>query len=60
MSYADLITLLFAFFVVMYAISQVSESKYRVLSDALVQAFQSQARPVDPDAQADSRVIRSA
>ncbi|MFN7751245.1 MAG: flagellar motor protein MotD [Pseudomonadota bacterium] len=57
-SYADLITLLFAFFVVMYAISQVSESKYRVLSDALVQAFQSQARPVDPDAQADpSRAV---
>jgi chemotaxis protein MotB len=50
-SYADLITLLFAFFVVMYAISQVSESKYRVLSDALVQAFQSQSRPAEPDAQ---------
>ncbi|MGB9130328.1 MAG: flagellar motor protein MotB, partial [Thiobacillus sp.] len=27
-SYADFITLLFAFFVVMYAISAVSESKY--------------------------------
>jgi len=49
-SYADLITLLFAFFVVMYAISQVSESKYRVLSDALVQAFQSQTRASEPDA----------
>jgi chemotaxis protein MotB len=38
-SYADFITLLFAFFVVMYAISTLNEGKYRVLSDALVQAF---------------------
>ena len=38
-SYADFITLLFAFFVVMYSISQVNEGKYRVLSDALLQAF---------------------
>jgi chemotaxis protein MotB len=43
-SYADFITLLFAFFVVMYAISSVSEGKYRVLSDSLVGAFQSKAR----------------
>jgi chemotaxis protein MotB len=39
-SYADFITLLFAFFVVMYAISQLNEGKYRVLSDALLKAFQ--------------------
>src|SRR5690349_13048790 len=38
-SYADFITLLFAFFVVMYAISSLNEGKYRVLSDSLVQAF---------------------
>lgn len=38
-SYADFITLLFAFFVVMYAISSVNEGKYRVLSDSLVSAF---------------------
>lgn len=38
-SYADFITLLFAFFVVMYAISQVNEGKYRVLSNSLVNAF---------------------
>jgi chemotaxis protein MotB len=38
-SYADFITLLFAFFVTMYAISSVNEGKYRVLSDSLVQAF---------------------
>lgn len=38
-SYADFITLLFAFFVVMYSISQVNDSKYRVLSDTFVEAF---------------------
>ncbi len=38
-SYADFITLLFAFFVVMYSISQVNESKYRVLSETLNHAF---------------------
>ncbi|WP_298167599.1 flagellar motor protein MotD [Acidithiobacillus sp.] len=38
-SYADFITLLFAFFVVMYAISSVNEGKYRVLSRTLVSAF---------------------
>ncbi|HNQ04993.1 MAG TPA: flagellar motor protein MotD [Thiobacillaceae bacterium] len=39
-SYADFITLLFAFFVVMYAISSINEGKYRVLSNSLVSAFQ--------------------
>ena len=38
-SYADFITLLFAFFVVMYALSTVNEGKYRILSDSLIQAF---------------------
>lgn len=38
-SYADFITLLFAFFVVMYAISSVNEGKVRALSDALGDAF---------------------
>jgi chemotaxis protein MotB len=38
-SYADFITLLFAFFVVMYAISSVNEGKYKVLSNALQNAF---------------------
>lgn len=40
-SYADFITLLFAFFVVMYAISQVNEGKYRVLSTSMIDAFRS-------------------
>lgn len=38
-SYADFITLLFAFFVVMYAISSVNEGKYKVLSNSLIDAF---------------------
>jgi chemotaxis protein MotB len=38
-SYADFITLLFAFFVVMYSISSVNDGKYRVLSDSLTSAF---------------------
>lgn len=38
-SYADFITLLFAFFVVMYAISAVNENKYRVLASSLGDAF---------------------
>lgn len=38
-SYADFITLLFAFFVVMYSVSQVNDSKYRVLSETFVEAF---------------------
>ena len=38
-SYADFITLLFAFFVVMYSISQVNEGKYKVLSQTLSDVF---------------------
>lgn len=40
-SYADFITLLFAFFVVMYAISSLNEGKYKVLSHSLGNAFKS-------------------
>ena len=38
-SYADFITLLFAFFVVMYGISSVNEGKYRIFSVSVNQAF---------------------
>jgi len=38
-SYADFITLLFAFFVVMYAVSSVNDGKYRVLSKSLRATF---------------------
>lgn len=41
-SYADFITLLFAFFVVMYATSTINLNKYQALSSAVVTAFQGQ------------------
>lgn len=47
-SYADFMTLLLAFFVVMYSISQVNESKYRVLSNTLTAAFNQPERALDP------------
>lgn len=47
-SYADFITLLFAFFVVMYAISSVNEGKYRVLSETLESVFTSPNRSAAP------------
>lgn len=40
-SYADFITLLFAFFVIMYSISQVNSDKYKILSESLEGAFAS-------------------
>ena len=46
-SYADFITLLFAFFVVMYSISQVNVSKYKILSHSLEGIFDTQ--PSSPD-----------
>lgn len=46
--YADMITLLLAFFVVMYSISAVNEGKYRVLSDALSQAFGGPPKSIKP------------
>ena len=50
-SYADFITLLFAFFVVMYSISSVNEGKYKVLSKTLVAAFTGQpTRPLPLEA----------
>jgi chemotaxis protein MotB len=47
-SYADFITLLFAFFVVMYSVSSVNEGKYRVLSDSIIAAFRDPARSLTP------------
>jgi chemotaxis protein MotB len=38
-SYADFITLLFAFFVVMYSLSAVNEGKFRVLAASLASSF---------------------
>jgi len=47
-SYADFITLLFAFFVVMYSVSSVNEGKYRVLSSTLDGAFKGQPKTMKP------------
>ena len=46
--YGDLITLLLAFFVVMYAISSINEGKFRVLSDSLQAAFRGVPRTLEP------------
>lgn len=46
--YADLLTLLLAFFVVMYATSSLNESKYRVMADALSTAFGGSPRTIAP------------
>lgn len=51
-SYADFITLLFAFFVVMYSVSSVNEGKYRVLSQSMLIAF----RSASPDSMAPLQV----
>ncbi len=46
--YGDLVTLLLAFFVVMYAMSSVNEGKYRVLSDSLTEAFHGTPHSTQP------------
>ena len=58
-SYADFITLLFAFFVVMYSISSVNEGKYKVLSDSLVAVFNAQPKTLDPVTVGQSDVHKS-
>lgn len=47
-SYADFVTLLFAFFVVMYSISSLNEGKYKTLSTSLSDAFLSNERQAVP------------
>jgi chemotaxis protein MotB len=54
--YADLLTLLLAFFVVMYAISSVNAGKYRVLSDSLFAAFRGAPRSIEPVQVGDKQV----
>jgi len=46
--YGDLVTLLFALFTVMYAMSSVNEGKFRVLSDSLIAAFHGAPKSVQP------------
>ncbi|GGU65482.1 flagellar motor protein MotD [Pseudomonas laurentiana] len=47
-SYADFITLLFAFFVVMYSISSINEGKYKIISQALLGVFNDPERSMRP------------
>jgi len=47
-SYADFITLLFAFFVVLYAMSSVNEGKYKILTESLLSAFEKEPRSMNP------------
>ncbi|MET3148230.1 UNVERIFIED_ORG: chemotaxis protein MotB [Xanthomonas axonopodis] len=46
--YADLMTLLLAFFVVMYAISSLNEGKYKVMAQALTSAFGGSSNKASP------------
>lgn len=54
-SYADFITLLFAFFVVMYSVSSINEGKYKILSDSLIGVFNQPDRAVKPIAVGEAR-----
>ena len=47
-SYSDLVTLLFGFFVVMYAVSSINEEKYKELSSTLMSVFDHEPRSLDP------------
>lgn len=47
-SYADFLTLLFAFFVFLYAISSIDEQKYQSVSRNLLQIFDVRPSSVDP------------
>jgi chemotaxis protein MotB len=46
--YGDLVTLLFALFTVMYAVSSVNEGKFRVLSDSMIAAFRGAPKSIRP------------
>ncbi|MCW8884090.1 MAG: flagellar motor protein MotD [Motiliproteus sp.] len=57
-SYADFITLLLAFFVVMYSISSVNDGKFRVLSQSLEGIFRGVDHSFDPIQLGDIRARR--
>lgn len=46
--YGDLVTLLLAFFVVMYAVSSLNEGKYRAVAASLASAFNAPPSALDP------------
>mgnify|MGYP001085421534 FL=1 len=53
-SYADFVTLLFAFFVVMYSVSQINESKYEELTSTLNGFFSEQQNTTETKQAAES------
>ena len=46
--YGDLVTLMFALFTVLYAVSSINAGKFRVLSDSLIAAFHGTPRSPEP------------
>ena len=56
-SYADFITLLFAFFVVMYSISSVNQKKYRQLSSSINTAFISEKQAKSTDSKQKNKTV---
>ncbi len=46
--YGDLVTLLLAFFVVMYAVSSLNEGKYRAVAASLASAFNAPPQSIEP------------
>lgn len=46
--YADLMTLLLAFFVVMYSLSSINEAKFRVLAESINEAFNGTGKVIEP------------
>ncbi|TCV94174.1 chemotaxis protein MotB [Luteibacter rhizovicinus] len=51
--YGDLITLLLALFVVMYAVSAVNETKFRVMAQSINEAFNGTGRVIEPTREAE-------
>ena len=47
-SYADFITLLFAFFVVTYAVSSINEGKYKQVTSSMISAFKTIPKSLEP------------
>ena len=59
-SYADLITLLFAFFVVLYASSSVNSTKYEQLKVSMGAAFNAQSDPKKAVSKANELIAKGA
>lgn len=59
-SYSDFITLLFAFFVVMYSVSQVNETKYQELTQTLQNSFNQSATQAKSEAPVEGEQLQVA